>query len=116
MPMFSVETNVKLDDEENSSAHITTALSKAVAEMLGKPEQYVMVNLKMAQDLCFAGSHAPAAYAQLKSLGLPENKTAEYSATLCELIHRELGVPPERIYIEFSSPERHMWGWNNNTF
>ncbi len=116
MPLLSVETNVKLDDEDTGAVHITSALSRAVAEMLGKPEQYVMVSLKMGQDLCFAGSCAPAAYAQLKSLGLPENKTAEYSATLCELLHQHLGAPPERIYIEFSSPARHMWGWNNSTF
>ena len=37
-----------------------------------------------------------------------------------DLAHRlsitGLHIPPERIYIEFSSPARHMWGWNSRTF
>jgi hypothetical protein len=35
---------------------------------------------------------------------------------LCGFITQELGIAAERIYIEFSGPERHMWGWNNKTF
>ena len=116
MPLLSIETNVSFDEEDNAAPGVLASLSQAVAAMLGKPEQYVMVNLKTGQDLFFAGSGAPAAYVQLKSLGLPEDKTADYSHTLCELINRELGIPADRIYIEFSSPARHMWGWNNTTF
>ncbi|MCK5919804.1 MAG: hypothetical protein KAG66_02615, partial [Methylococcales bacterium] len=40
----------------------------------------------------------------------------EYSRALCELVENELGIPADRIYIEFSNPERHMWGWNEGTF
>ncbi|RLD31936.1 MAG: hypothetical protein DRI73_07875 [Bacteroidetes bacterium] len=27
-----------------------------------------------------------------------------------------LNIPKERVYIEFSSAERHMFGWNGKTF
>jgi len=53
---------------------------------------------------------------QLKSLGLPEANTASYSAQLCEILQSELGMDTARIYIEFSAPQRHMWGWNGGTF
>jgi hypothetical protein len=66
--------------------------------------------------MCFAGTQAPLAYAEVKSLGLPEERTQEFSAGLCELLRAELGVQPDRIYIEFSSPPRHLFGYNSTTF
>jgi hypothetical protein len=32
------------------------------------------------------------------------------------LIDELLGVPPKRVYIEFMVTERHMFGWNSQTF
>ncbi len=112
MPLLSIDTNTPASDNTSGAS----TLSKAVAQMLGKPEQYVMVKLRTEQKLLFAGSDAPAAYVQLKSLGLPQDQTADYSATLCKLVASQFNIPKDRIYIEFSSPERHMWGWNGGTF
>lgn len=112
MPYLSVQTNAAVADE----AGLLARLSQQTARLLGKPESYVMVHIDADASLLFAGSAQPAAYVQLKSLGLPESKTAEFSAALCSLLHDELDLVSERIYIEFSSPERHMWGWNGATF
>lgn len=112
MPYLSVQTNVPVDDE----AGLMQRLSTATAELLGKPESYVMVHIQAGASLCFAGSHEPAAYVQLKSLGLPHAQSAAYSAAISSSLHSELGIDAARIYIEFSSPERHMWGWNGGTF
>lgn len=112
MPYLSVQTNVAVADEPGLLAR----LSQQTAHLVGKPESYVMVHLDAGAGLLFAGSREPAAYVQLKSLGLPESKTAEFSAALCGLLHDELNLDAARIYIEFSSPERHMWGWDGATF
>ncbi|MBT8128752.1 MAG: hypothetical protein KJP10_02090, partial [Gammaproteobacteria bacterium] len=64
----------------------------------------------------FAGSDDPCAHLMLKSLGLHESKTRDYSEQLCDFIEQQLGVQPSRTYIEFVSPERHMFGWNSGTF
>jgi phenylpyruvate tautomerase len=112
MPYLSVQTNVAVADE----AGLLTRISQQAARLLGKPESYVMVHIEAKTSMLFAGSTKPAAYVQLKSLGLPESKTAEFSAALCSLLHDELGLDAARIYIEFSSPERHLWGWNGATF
>ena len=90
--------------------------SRAVAQMLGKPERYVMVTIESGAAMLFAGSEAPCAYLELKSLGLPEEQTAKFSQTLCQLLSTELTVPTERIYIEFSSPAPKLWGWDSGTF
>jgi len=113
MPLLSIETNLDLSDKQD--AFLQTA-SLTVAKLLGKPEQYVMVRLQHTTAMRFAGSDKPTALLELKSLGLPEKNTSELSRALCKLIEKELGIPANRIYIEFSNPERHMWGWNEGTF
>lgn len=90
--------------------------SATVSDMLGKPERYVMVIINVDQTMVFAGSDEACAYLQLKSLGLPESETAEFSSRLCKLVQETLSVPADRIYIEFSGPDRHLWGWNSATF
>lgn len=114
MPTLMIQTNVQIPAERRKV--ILEAASSTVAEQLGKPERYVMVILKTDSDMLFAAEDAPLAYLELKSLGLPEEHTAELSAALCELINKHFGVPPSRVYIEFASPPRHMFGWNRGTF
>jgi len=114
MPYLAIQTNQKLGEEH--TATLLQKSSQTVSEILGKPENYVMVAIQDTVPMLFAGSPEPTAYLQLKSLGLPANSTTEFSRALCEFIGKELAISPERIYIEFSGPERHMWGWNNKTF
>lgn len=114
MPYLSIQTNQKLNQQD--SAEILKKVSQGTAEILGKPESYVMVSLQASVPMCFAGTEDAAAYVQLKSLGLPESSTADFSQALCSLLQSVIAVNPDRIYIEFSGPDRHMWGWNNKTF
>jgi phenylpyruvate tautomerase PptA (4-oxalocrotonate tautomerase family) len=113
MPVLTVNTNITLSDDADKLMHELSALC---ADMLGKPESYVMVHLNPEQHLIFAGSDAPAAFCSLTSLGMSNSNTATYSARLCHFLQAELGIPPERIYIEFKAPDRTMFGWNNTTF
>lgn len=114
MPTLIVKTNADLASIDRPKLLQTT--SQAVAEMLGKPERYVMVILEHNPDMCFGGDTAPLAFLELKSLGLPEQRSAEYSATLCDLVQTHLGVDPDRVYIEFASPPRHLFGFDGGTF
>lgn len=84
--------------------------------MLAKPESYVMVRLEYNPHMLFAGSNAPLAYLELKSINLPAERTTELSQRLCSLLHTTLGIDVDRVYIEFSNAERKMWGWNSVTF
>lgn len=112
MPLLTVCTNTTIDNPEA----LALDASKFVAELLAKPESYVMIKIQSALALSFAGSNESAAHLQLKSLGLPESQTTQFSAALCEFIGSALGIKSDRIYIEFSNPERAMWGWDNRTF
>ncbi len=114
MPYLNIQTNVKISESDRPA--LLKAASRAVSDMLGKPESYVLVHLDSGNNMLFAGTDAPLACLQLKSLGLPENETRAFSHALCALMQSELGIDPARVYIEFSNPERHMWGWNGGTF
>jgi phenylpyruvate tautomerase PptA (4-oxalocrotonate tautomerase family) len=113
MPLLNIQTN---QPAPANQGRILRDISAAVADMLGKPERYVMVSLDAGRPMRFAGDDGPLAYLELKSIGLPEERTADFSATLCGLMQDHLDIPPERVYIEFSGAARHLWGWNGGTF
>ena len=112
MPLLQINTNISIDDP----VALASEASALVAAMLGKPESYVMVIVNPDQALTFAGTSDGAAHLKLKSLGLAESETTQYSKQLCGFMEKKLGIDPGRIYIEFDGPPRHMWGWDNGTF
>jgi phenylpyruvate tautomerase PptA (4-oxalocrotonate tautomerase family) len=114
MPLLRITTNQPVDDEQLKA--VLKIASATVAEMLGKPERYVMVDFVHNPHMIFSGSSATTAYLELKSIGLPEDRTGDFSKMLCQLMQQQMQIPEERIYIEFSSAERHLWGWNAATF
>lgn len=112
MPVLNIRTNVKIENKTS----LAESASTTTANLLGKPETYVMINIEDDQCLMFAGNNAPCALLSLKSLGLAENLTASFSNVLCEFINTHCAIDKSRIYIEFINPERHMWGWDGRTF
>lgn len=114
MPMLKIQTNITLADESKKA--LAALASSTVAGILGKPERYVMVGIEENTSMLFGGSDAPLAYLELKSIGLPENQTSEFSARLAKLLEEQLGLPADRVYIEFADAPRNMWGWNGGTF
>lgn len=114
MPLMKLQTNI--DIELAQQAGFLKQASVMTASVLGKPEDYVMVVVEPGQAMLFAGTTAPLAYVEFKSIGLPEARTAEFSAAICSLIHATFGIEKNRIYIEFSDAPRTMWGWDGSTF
>lgn len=114
MPYLKIQTNC--DVNAQGCGALMRHASCLVAEQLGKPERYVMVELDGNRPMLFAGSDAPLAFLELKSIGLPSTNTAQFSAALCQLVADELSIEPNRIYIEFTDAARHMWGWDGATF
>lgn len=114
MPYLLIRTNQKVADA--AATALLTRASHQVAELLGKPERYVMVSLEQSCAMLFGGSADPLAYLELKSIGLPGGETGRLSAALCDLVGQELGIPGDRIYIEFSNASGPLWGWNGATF
>ncbi|MDZ8119547.1 phenylpyruvate tautomerase MIF-related protein [Pontiella agarivorans] len=110
MPMLNLKCTKEIP------AELLPELSGLIADGMGKPEQYIMVVAEKT-TVMMSGVEGDAAFAEVKSLGgLNATVNRAISEDLCELLHKQLGIPPERIYINFQSLERDHWGWNGSTF
>ena len=114
MPYLLIETNVPLSADRASG--LAALASRRASELLGKDERWVMACVRGGAALVFGGTAAPCAYMELKSLGLSSDRAEALSAGLCELAKAELGVPPDRVYIEMGAPNPALWGWDGATF
>lgn len=113
MPYLRIQTNQPVNPDQVDA--LISKASKLVASELGKPESYVMVALAPPMPMLFGGSNEPTAYLELKSIGLPESRTADLSKALCSLM-ADLNISQNRVYIEFADAPRAMWGWDSKTF
>jgi hypothetical protein len=114
MPYLKIETNQSLDE-----AAVQAILKKSslfTATLLNKPEKWIMVSIYQGVAMMFDGSVEPAAYVELKSISLAPESCAALSKSLCEFLNAELGVSPERAYVEFWNINGKMFGWNGGTF
>jgi phenylpyruvate tautomerase PptA (4-oxalocrotonate tautomerase family) len=114
MPYLKVCTNLSMSDSDK--IEFLKQASDMVSQLLSKPERYVLIEIESDQHLSMSGSIEPAAYVELKSIGLPEKDSAGFSADLCDFLKHALELDPERVYIEFTNIPRHLWGWNRGTF
>jgi len=114
MPYLKIQSNISADSAKKQS--VLAKASATIAEQLGKPERYMMTAMDTDCAMTLGGSDQPLAFVELKGLDLSESRTGELSGTICQLLQAELGIPQDRVYINFSDIPRAMWGWNGGTF
>jgi phenylpyruvate tautomerase PptA (4-oxalocrotonate tautomerase family) len=114
VPYFAIQTNQLLDD--TARADLLKSASAFIAELLGKPEAYVMVALDAGVPLSFGASRNPAAYVTLRSIGLPTERCNEFAAKISHFLEATLQVSKERVFIDFTDLHRDRFGWNGKTF
>ncbi len=112
MPYLKLQTNIRIEDKNRWMVDTTAMLG----EMLGKSTAYIMVAVEDGATMMFAGSGEPLAFVELKSIGLPESEASGFATKLCSHLEKTLGIPPGRVYIEFTDVQRAMFGWNGKTF
>ncbi len=114
MPLLILQTSLRLSNQERYN--LVAPLSKIVAECIGKPERFVMVAVSEAAML-MGGAETPAAYADIRSIGgLNGAVNRKLSERICTLLHDQLGISPDRVYLGFSNVSADSWGWDSGTF
>ncbi len=114
MPLLKLETTVALADDKRQA--LLASLSKTLAEVTGKPEQYVMVTASQIA-MQMGGKQGDAAFVDIRGIGgLSGDVNRRLSQKLCRLLSDSLGVPQNRIYLNFTEFEASNWGWQGNTF
>jgi phenylpyruvate tautomerase len=114
MPLLKLETTASLSDDQQTA--LLASLSKIVAETIGKPEQYVMVSLSRAA-MVMSGKTGDAAFVDIRSIGgLSGDVPRTLSKKICSVLHDNLGIAEDRVYLNFAAIKPTNWGWNGNTF
>ena len=114
MPLLKLETTAALSADKQQA--LLASLSKIVAETIGKPEQYVMVTIHPA-SMMMSGKPGDAAFADIRSIGgLSGEVNSLLAQKVCKVLKDSLGLPPDRVYLNFTDVKAANWGWNGNTF
>ncbi|XP_006130305.1 macrophage migration inhibitory factor-like [Pelodiscus sinensis] len=113
MPKFIINTNVSKDEVTDCFiGELTQQLPKA----LGKPAQYVALQISTDQLMSFHGSTGPCAMCFLYCIGkIGEQENKVYSKLLCDLLSKHLKIPADRIYISYFDMSAANIGWNCTT-
>lgn len=112
MPVLKIQTNVQYEKQQQLMKEATDL----IAGLLNKPEKFIMVHMETNPHMMFGGNVSGLVYVELKSIGLPEDKTKQFSEALSDFLSEKFEVPVSRIYIEFTDVQRHLFGWNGSTF
>ena len=112
MPFIQINTSSKSDVENDDL--LQKDVSKMVADLTGKPENYVMTIIQRDTKMTFAGSDEPCCFIKVKSIG--SLNPSSMSKSLCELIASKTNINMNRIYIEFFDVKASNWGFNGSTF
>ena len=112
MPFIQINTSSKSVVENEDL--LQKDISKLVADLTGKPENYVMTLIKLDNRMTFAGSDEPCCFIQVKSIG--SLNPSSMSRSLCDLIASKTNINMNRVYIEFIDVKSSNWGFNGSTF
>ena len=111
MPLIQINTSSK---SVVDNFLLQKEISKMVADLTGKPENYVMTMVQRDTKMTFAGSDEPCCFINVKSIG--SLTPSSMSKSLCELIASKTNINKNRIYIEFIDVKASNWGFNGSTF
>ncbi len=107
---------IKIESAKEIPSDVLDGLSKIAAETIGKPETYVMVSATKA-ELMMSGAAGNAAFVEIKSIGgLTHAVCEKLSAKICDLLNEKLGIPTDRIYLNFTDVPASQWGFDGSLF
>jgi len=116
MPLIQLATSCDLSDRSKKES-IAKSLSRLAAEGTGKPEQYVMACVQDKAAMTMAGESGPCALVAVKGIGgLSPSVNQDLTSRICQMLHEELAIPTDRIYVTFEELAATAWGWDRHTF
>jgi phenylpyruvate tautomerase PptA (4-oxalocrotonate tautomerase family) len=116
MPLLTVHTSAPELPEEKAQAFLRK-LSSTAAEILGKPERYMMTCLAPRSPMTFGGTADPACSVDVRSIGaLGGDKPKRLSEAVCALVQEHLRVPKDRTFVVCADVPASLWGHDGSTF
>lgn len=113
MPYIETKLSTPLTKEKETV--LKNALGKLIENFPGKTESWLMLNFADNCRMYFKGSDEPCAMVTISIFG--KGSASAYdkmTADVCELMAKETGISPSRIYVKYE--EVSHWGWNGTNF
>ena len=110
-----INTKYSSDITATQEQELKSALGNAVST-LGKSESWLMLGFEQNCSLYFRGEKSEKiAFIEVSLLGdAPKSSYDSFTAELCGIYNKVLGVPEDNIYIKYSPTS--VWGWNGGNF
>lgn len=114
MPYISTKTTVTISPEKREI--IKMKLGKAIELIPGKSENWLMLSFEDNSFMYFKGSNEkPLAFIDVKIFGeASKDSYSKLTKAITEIIHEELSIQPDFIYVKYETVS--TWGWNGNNF
>jgi phenylpyruvate tautomerase PptA (4-oxalocrotonate tautomerase family) len=114
MPCIQTKVNVKISREKEEA--LKSELGKVIELLPGKSESWLMLSFEDECDLYFKGTAEPGiAFVDVKIFGKADSAAYDkLTAAITDILNRELGISPSRIYIQYEESDH--WGWNGSNF
>lgn len=114
MPFIDSKVSVKMTQEQRQE--LKSRLGKAIANIPGKSENWLMIDLADEQDMYFRGDKSqPAAFVGVNIYGdADRNAFEKMTGEVTKIYGEVLGIAPDHMYIKYSAS--HDWGWNGSNF
>ena len=110
MPLLRITTSEKVDEKDLFLKNC----SDLVSQLTKKSEQYVMICLFDQIPMYFDKDQSPSCFIELKSIG--SLNPSEMSKEISRFISKQIGIPINRVYINFENINPSNWAWNGKTF
>ncbi len=113
MPCIQLYTSRDLP--AGRQAALKESFGKAIESIPGKTEKWLMCIFHPGYDMWFQGEQKDTAFLEASIYGQPEGESIDrLTKELTRIIHEELGVDPENVYVKYSMTP--YWGWNGKNF
>ncbi|XP_077996060.1 macrophage migration inhibitory factor-like [Glandiceps talaboti] len=113
MPTLQIFTSLSKDKIPDD---LYVNCCKIIAELLDKPEKNIMIHVDVDQHMSYAGTCDPCAFMVLSSIGrLGRDKNKECSERIMRYITDALGIPGDRMYLQFRNMDAENVGYNYTT-
>ncbi|MBQ8503537.1 MAG: hypothetical protein IJ491_04580 [Clostridia bacterium] len=112
MPLITTKVSTEITKEKEIS--LKSEFGKAI-ELIGKSENWLMVEFQDNCRLYFKGDDAPCAMIEVDLFGKASDSGYDaLTQKITEIVEAELGIPKDRIYVKYS--EIGHWGYSGFNF
>ena len=110
-----IETTASIAISGRKEQVIKERMGKAIELIPGKSEGWLMLSFRDNVSMYFKGEDDPCAICHVKLFGSADEESyAALTEALTDILHEELDLDPDRIYVTYE--EIGVWGWNGGNF